>query len=94
VAWGLLGQSLFQQDKTAEAKTALDKALELDPDMPEPHNYLAAMLVRSGDLAAAEKEFRAALRILPANADWQANLAGLLASQEPFPKLAFSLNGP
>jgi len=34
-----------------------------------------AMLVRAGDLDGAEKEFRAALKILPTNADWQANLA-------------------
>ena len=81
VAWGLLGQTLFQENKNAEAKAALNKALALDSDLAEPHNFLAGMLVRAGDLDGAEKEFRAALRILPTNAEWQANLAGLLASR-------------
>jgi predicted CXXCH cytochrome family protein len=89
VAWGLLGQALFQEGKNAEAKQALNKALALDPDLPEPHNYLAAMLVRGGDLDGAEKEFRAALQILPANAEWQANLAGLLASRGSVPEARY-----
>ncbi len=89
VAWGLLGQSLFQQGKSAEAKTALTKAIGLDPDLAEPHNYLAAMLVRSGDLNGAEKEFRAALQILPSNAEWQANLAGLMATRGSIPEARF-----
>jgi Flp pilus assembly protein TadD len=89
VAWGLLGQSLFEQHKDAEAKTALTKALALDPDLAEPHNYLAGMLVRANDLDGAEKEFRAGLRIMPTNADWQANLAGLLASRGSIPEARF-----
>jgi Flp pilus assembly protein TadD len=89
VAWGLLGQALFEQHKDAEAKTALNKALALDPDLPEPHNYLAGMLVRAGDLDGAEKEFRAALKIMPTNADWQANLAGLLAQRGSIPGARF-----
>ena len=94
VAWGLLGQTLFQENKNAEAKTALEKALALDPDLPEPHNYLAGMLVRAGDLDGAEREFRAALKILPTNAEWQANLAGLLASRGSCPKRVFSSSAP
>ncbi len=86
VAWGLLGQALFQQSKSGDAKAALNKALALDPDLPEPHNFLAAMLVRGGDLGGAEKEFRAALRIQPSNAEWAANLAGLLASRGSVPE--------
>ncbi|HVY91434.1 MAG TPA: tetratricopeptide repeat protein [Bryobacteraceae bacterium] len=89
VAWGLLGQSLFQQGKGAEAKAALNKALSLDPDLAEPHNYLAAMLVSQGDLDGAEREFRAALRILPGNVEWQANLAGLLASRGSVPEARY-----
>ena len=89
VAWGLLGQSLFQQGRDAEAKATLAKALVLDPDLAEPHNFLGAMLVRSGDLDGAEKEFRAALRILPSNAEWQANLAGLLATRGSIPEARF-----
>ena len=89
VAWGLLGQTLFQQSKFPEAKTALDKALTFDPDLAEPHNFLAAMLVRQGDLPGAEKEFRAALQLQPGNADWQSNLAGLIASRGDIPEARY-----
>ena len=89
VAWGLFGQALYQQHKDAEARIALTKTIALDPDLPEPHNYLAAMLVRAGDLDGAEKEFREAVRILPSNADWQANLAGLVASRGGIPEARF-----
>lgn len=89
VAWGLLGQSLFQQGKTTEAKAALNKAIVLDPDLPEPHNYLGAMLVRQSDLTGAEKEFRAALQLLPSNAEWQSNLAGLLAARGSVPEARY-----
>jgi len=81
VAWGLLGQSLWQQDKNAEAKLAFERAVNLNPELPELHNYQGGLLVRGGDLAGAEKEFREALRIEPGIAEWQANLANLLASR-------------
>ncbi len=89
VAWGLLGQALFQEGKMEEAKIALNKAIVLDPDLPEPHNYLGAMLVRMGDLPGAEKEFRAALKLLPSNAEWQSNLAGLLAARGSVPEARY-----
>ena len=38
VAWGFLGQTLFQEGKGTEAKPALDKAIALDPELPEQHN--------------------------------------------------------
>jgi predicted CXXCH cytochrome family protein len=81
VAWGLLGQALWQQDKNAEAKPALERALKLNPDLPDAHNYLGGLLVRAGDWEGAEREFRAALRIEPGVAEWRANLANLLASR-------------
>jgi len=83
-AWGLLGWVLWQQDKQdkkAEAKTALETGVKLDPDSPDLHNYLAALYMGSGDAVAAEREFRAALKINPGVAEWQSNLAGLLASR-------------
>ena len=82
VAWGLLGQVLWRQEKLAEAKLALERGLKLDPELPDLHNYLGGLLVGSGDWAAAETEFRGALRIEPGIAEWQANLANLLASRE------------
>jgi predicted CXXCH cytochrome family protein len=89
IAFGLLGQALFQQGKDAEARAALTKAVMLDPDLPEPHNYLGALQVRGRDLTGAEKEFREALRLQPGNAEWQANLAGLLASRGSIPEARY-----
>jgi Flp pilus assembly protein TadD len=70
-AWGLLGWVLWQQDKKVEAKTALETGVKLDPDSPDLHNYLAALFMGSGDAVAAEREFRAAVKIDPAVAEWQ-----------------------
>lgn len=89
VAWALLGQALFQENKNAEAREALTKAVSLDGDMAEPHNYLGGLLVRSNDLAGAEKEFREAVRLQPNHAEWQSNLAGLLAEERKIPEARY-----
>ncbi|MGH9572998.1 MAG: tetratricopeptide repeat protein [Candidatus Acidiferrales bacterium] len=89
VAWALLGQALFQENKNGEAKEALTKAVSLDVDMAEPHNYLGGLFVRSNDLAGAEKEFREAERLQPNHAEWQSNLAGLLAEEGKTPEARY-----
>jgi Flp pilus assembly protein TadD len=81
LAWGLLGWALWQQDKTAEARTAIEKGIKLDPDLPELHNYLASIQGATGDIPAAEQELRAAIRILPGIAEWRLNLGRLLATR-------------
>jgi len=89
VAWSALGQALFQQGKDNEAKAALTKSVDLDPDAAEPHNYLGALYVRANDLAGAEQEFRKALAVEPNVAEWQANLAGLLAGESKIPEARY-----
>ncbi|HKV48897.1 MAG TPA: tetratricopeptide repeat protein [Candidatus Acidoferrales bacterium] len=89
VAWALLGQALFQENKNAEAREALTRAVSLDIDMAEPHNYLGGLLIRSNDLAGAEKEFREAVRLQPNHAEWQSNLAGLLAEEGKIPEARY-----
>lgn len=86
LAWGLLGWTLWQQNKPAEGRIALEKALKLDPDVPELHNYLGGLLAAAGDAAGAEREFREAVRISPGIAEWRANLGGLLASKGQIPE--------
>ncbi len=77
IAWGLLGAALSQQDKKAEARTALEKGIALDPELPELHKNLASLLDANGE----EKELRATLRILPGMADVQLSLARLLVAR-------------
>ena len=49
-------------------KEALDKALELDPNLPEAHVYLGLMrYIRDRDYAAAEASYRRALELDPDN---------------------------
>jgi Flp pilus assembly protein TadD len=62
LAWGLLGWVLWQEDRGSEAKLALEKGVMLNPDLPELHNYLGSLLSGTGDRAAAEREWREALR--------------------------------
>ena len=86
LAWGLLGWTLWQQDRRTEGRAALEKAVKLDPDVPELHNYLGGLLAAAGDSAGAEREFREAVRISPGIAEWRANLGGLLASKGQIPE--------
>ncbi len=61
--WALLGRALLREGRGADARPALEKASSLDPELPEPHNDLGAVMVGAGDWAGAEREFRAALRM-------------------------------
>ena len=61
------------------------------PNCPSCTTPSAALLLAGGDGAAAEKEFREAMRIQPGFAQAQANLASLLASRGEFGRGALSL---
>lgn len=81
MAWGLLGQLLSRQGRNVEARSAFERGITLDPELPELHNYLATLLIGIGKGPAAEVEFREALRVQPNRVEWQSNLAALLASR-------------
>ncbi len=48
LAWGQFGWALWQQDRSAEARSALQKSIALDPEAPEIHNYLGQLLLGTG----------------------------------------------
>jgi Flp pilus assembly protein TadD len=77
--WGMLGQVLWRQSRNAEAMAAFRKAIAADPEVAELHNSLGILLLAE-DKAAAEKEFREAMRVQPGLAEVQMNLASVLAS--------------
>ncbi len=87
--WGILGWTLWQEDKGAEARADLERAVALDPELPELHNNLANVEWGSGDQAAAELHFREALRIEPGVAEWRLNLARVLATRGEIPESRF-----
>ena len=51
--------------RPAEAVRELRLAVQLDPDSPLAHHYLATALFSSEDFKAAEIEFRHAVRLQP-----------------------------
>ncbi len=88
VVSGLLGRALGPQGRIAEARAAFERGIKLDPELADLHLQFAALLVGSGD-RSAEQEFRSALRIEPGVAEWQSNLAGLLASLGQLPEARY-----
>jgi tetratricopeptide (TPR) repeat protein len=66
----LLGDNLFAPVPTslAEAKKYIDKALELNPNIPEARASLANFLLFEYDFAESEREFRKAIALNPSYA--------------------------
>jgi Tfp pilus assembly protein PilF len=84
VAWHELGLAYRAQGKVGEAAKAIEKAIALDSELPEPHNNLGIVLLSSGDPGRAEAAFREAIRIRPDYGDAHGNLANLLAGRGEF----------
>lgn len=70
-------------DTTGE-RAALEKAVQIDPDMAVAQNQLGYLDSRDGDPAAAEEHFHQAVRAAPAFTDAWINLAAALAMQSKF----------
>jgi tetratricopeptide (TPR) repeat protein len=79
-----LGTSLGPLGMLEEAKTALEKAVELRPDHSEAHNQLANIYMLEKQQDAAEQHYRLAIEHDPKNAEALFNLAGLLAPQQRY----------
>ena len=68
-----------RQALRAKARTALFKALALDPHLASAHSSLGFVFLQEWEWAAAERSFREALRLDPNFADNRENLAMLLS---------------
>ncbi len=67
--------------QSADAAKTLASAIELNTDLPEVFAYYGMALMRSGDLAGAEKAFRLEIVRDPGNYEANLNLGELLAKQ-------------
>jgi tetratricopeptide (TPR) repeat protein len=63
--WELKGQLLIQQDKKKEAVTALDKAIQANPEFFRPYVYRGVAHKDLGNTAQAEKDLLASQQLLP-----------------------------
>lgn len=63
--WYLLGRAYLSQGKVAQASTALQKAVELDPEHGWARYSLAVALQREGKLQQATEQFQLASQKMP-----------------------------
>ena len=78
-SWLQLGQTCIKLQREADALSALQRALTLDPSVPETHYALALLLSKPGrDSARAEAEWREAIRLQPDYSQARMNLANFL----------------
>lgn len=71
------GVAFIKEEKFAEAKPHLEKAVELDPRSTEAVFYLALSKEKLGDRAGAEEAYRGALKLDPKFTEAAGNLAAL-----------------
>ena len=76
-----LGIEYFRQGKYELSRTKLEKALELDPDLPNAHGAIAILYEKVGETKLAEKHYKRALRLDPDNARQQNNYGQFLCFQ-------------
>jgi tetratricopeptide (TPR) repeat protein len=62
-AYNLLGSTLSRFMETADARTAFEKAIRLDPRLAEAHVNLALLLAQSGDWKSADEQLDRALAL-------------------------------
>jgi predicted CXXCH cytochrome family protein len=82
--WIQLGLVRLQQGKAPDAIAAFEKAIELDPEMPDAYNTAGAIWFEIGDTARAETELRNAIRLQPNGAPARDNLGNLLSASDRF----------
>jgi tetratricopeptide (TPR) repeat protein len=79
-----LSVALDAAGDTAGERAALEKAIQIDPDLAVAHNQLGYLESGNGDPAAAEEHFREAVRAAPTFTDAWINLAATLGMQSKF----------
>ena len=76
-----LSRALDKTNDLINEKTALQRAIQLNPNLAEAQNQMGYLAVRGGDAGAAETYFRAAIQASPSYVSAWINLAATLASE-------------
>jgi FimV-like protein len=82
--WVQLGLSYVDQGRKDDAVAAFQKAIALDPELPEAYNSLGGVWFETRDAARAEPMLREAVRLTPNYAEAQNNLGSLLSAAGHF----------
>jgi len=77
-----LGQIYLKENELEKAKICFQQELALKPCTDEAHLDLGTIFERQGNLASAEKEYRAAITVNPRQATAVANLSRILMDQK------------
>ena len=87
--WVELGAVRLPKGDIQGAIAAFEKAIELDPEMPDAYNTAGAIWFEIGDTARAETELRHAIRLQPNSAPAHDNLGNLLSASGRFEEARF-----
>lgn len=80
----LLGTAKFQVNDFSGALADLQKAVELNPDLPDLYSYYGLALMSTGDQAGAQKAFEKALKNDPNNFESNLRLGVILKENQDY----------
>ena len=84
MAYTELGIEYFRRGDYEMSRAKLEKALELDPDLPQAHGAIAVLYEKVGEATLAEQHYKKAIRLNPDNAREQNNYGQFLCFQERY----------
>jgi superkiller protein 3 len=76
-----LARALDKSNDLVNEKVALQRAIQLNPNLAEAQNQMGYLTARGGDAGSAETYFRAAIQASPSYVSAWINLAATLASE-------------
>ncbi len=80
----LMGTAKFMAKEFASARTDLERAVQLNPKLPEANSYLGLVLLSTGDAAGAEQAFRREIELDPNDFTANLQLGGLLRQDHKY----------
>ena len=89
ITWVQFGIAQINQSHTRDGIAAFEKAIALDPELPEAWNSLGGVLLETGQMDAAERALRNAVRYQPNYAEVHNNLGTLFARTSHFDEAAW-----